>query len=92
MATIGRNAAVAQVGHIELTGFFAWMAWVMIHLVWLIGFRNRIFVMLQWGWVYLSHKRGARLITMVDHNAGVIPYRRWSRAIRRDDTQLDATG
>jgi NADH dehydrogenase len=92
MATIGRNAAVAQVGHIELTGFFAWMAWVMIHLVWLIGFRNRIFVMLQWGWVYLSHKRGARLITMVDHNAGIIPYRRWSRAIRSDDTQLDATG
>lgn len=92
MATIGRNAAVAQIGHLELTGFFAWMAWVMIHLLWLIGFRNRIFVMMQWAWVYVSHKRGARLITMVDHNAGIIPYRRWSRAVRNIDTHLDATG
>lgn len=48
MATIGRNAAVAQIGPIELTGFPAWISWVAIHLLWLIGFRNRIFVMMQW--------------------------------------------
>jgi NADH dehydrogenase len=64
MATIGRNAAVAEIGPLKLTGFIGWSSWLFIHLVWLIGFRRRLLVMLQWAWTYLTHGRGARLITM----------------------------
>ena len=64
MATIGRNAAVAEIGPLKLTGFLGWSSWLFIHLVWLIGFRRRLLVMLQWAWTYLTHGRGARLITM----------------------------
>ena len=64
MATIGRNAAVAEIGPLKLTGFLGWSGWLFIHLFWLIGFRRRLLVMLQWAWTYLTHGRGARLITM----------------------------
>ncbi len=62
MATIGRSAAVAKVGAFELTGFPAWLAWLFVHLVFLIGFRNRLAVMLQWAYSYFTYKRGARII------------------------------
>ncbi len=52
MATIGRNAAVAEIGPLKLTGFLGWSGWLFIHLVWLIGFRRRLLVMLQWAWTY----------------------------------------
>ena len=64
MATIGRNAAVAEIGPFKLSGFPAWITWVFIHITWLIGFRNRLLVLTQWAWAYLTHGRGARLITM----------------------------
>lgn len=64
MATIGRNAAVAEIGPLRLTGFLGWSSWLLIHLVWLIGFRRRLLVLLQWAWTYLTRGRGARLITM----------------------------
>jgi len=64
MATIGRNAAVAEIGPLKLTGFLGWSSWLFIHLLWLIGFRRRLLVMLQWAWTYVTHSRGARLITM----------------------------
>ncbi|MCC7021278.1 MAG: NAD(P)/FAD-dependent oxidoreductase [Thermomicrobiales bacterium] len=63
MATIGRNAAIADIRGLRLTGFIAWLAWALVHIMNLIGFRNRILVALQWLWGYLTFQRGARLIT-----------------------------
>ena len=63
MATIGRNAAIAEIGPLRLTGFVAWLAWLLIHILNLIGFRNRAMVMFQWLWAYVTYQRGARLIT-----------------------------
>jgi NADH dehydrogenase len=66
LATIGRAAAVADFGRFRFGGFFAWMAWLLIHLFFLIGFRNRFLVITQWAWAYLTYQRGARLITGSD--------------------------
>ncbi len=63
LATIGRAAAVADFGRIHFGGFFAWMAWLLIHIFFLIGFRNRFLVITQWAWAYFTYQRGARLIT-----------------------------
>ena len=63
LATIGRAAGVANFGRIKLGGFLAWFAWLAVHIFFLIGFRNRILVMLQWAWAYVTYQRGARLIT-----------------------------
>jgi len=63
MATIGRSRAVAQTRRFRFSGFFAWMAWLLVHIWFLIGFRNRFIVMFSWFWSYLTFKRGARLIT-----------------------------
>src|SRR5262249_20004705 len=63
MATIGRNAAVAQVGRLRLTGLTAWLAWVLVHVLTLIGFRNRLLVLIEWVWAYVTFNRGVRLIT-----------------------------
>lgn len=62
MATIGRRRAVAQAGGLRLNGFLAWVAWLFIHIFYLIGFHNRFFVFLEWAWSYVTFKRGARLI------------------------------
>lgn len=62
MATIGRNAAVAQIGPFKFGGFLAWLSWVFVHLVFLLGFRNRSAVFLQWVWAYFTYGKGARLI------------------------------
>lgn len=66
MATIGRQSAVAKVEwpfHAHLSGFLAWLTWIVVHIFFLIGFRNRIAVMSQWMWTYFTFRRGARLIT-----------------------------
>lgn len=63
MATIGRNAAVAEVGWLKLSGFIAWLAWLFVHIVYLINFSNRVMVLFQWFWNYLTRNRSARLIT-----------------------------
>ncbi len=63
LATIGRAAAIAQFGKVHISGFLAWLAWLFIHIMFLVGFRNRILVMIQWAWSYLTYERGARLIT-----------------------------
>ena len=63
LATVGRNAAVAEFGGMKLTGFIAWLFWSAIHIYFLIGFRNRILVTLDWLWSYVTLERGARLIT-----------------------------
>ncbi len=63
LATIGRASAVADMGKIKMGGFLAWIAWLAIHIFFLIGFRNRFLVITQWAWAYLTYQRGARLIT-----------------------------
>lgn len=62
MATIGRKRAIAQIGRFEFTGTFAWMLWLVVHIVSITGFRNRLFVFLDWAWAYLTFRKGARLI------------------------------
>ena len=63
LATIGRAAAVAEIGWFRLSGLLAWLAWLGIHIFFLIGFRNRALVLFEWSWAYLTYQRGARLIT-----------------------------
>src|SRR5436853_6450444 len=63
MATIGRNKAVADLKFIHLSGLPAWLAWLFVHIVFLVGFRNRLLVLFQWAWAYLTFDKGARLIT-----------------------------
>jgi NADH dehydrogenase len=63
MATIGRSAAVAWIGRLHFSGLFAWLAWLLVHLIFLIGFRNKLAVLLQWAYSYFAYKCGARIIT-----------------------------
>jgi NADH dehydrogenase len=63
LATIGRSRAVAQFGRVKLAGLVAWWAWLLIHILLLIGFRNRALVLIEWAWAYVTYQRGARLIT-----------------------------
>lgn len=65
LATIGRKKAVVQIGKLSFNGWFAWLIWIVVHIHYLIGFRNKLFVILQWAWSYITFKRGARLI--VEH-------------------------
>lgn len=63
LATIGRAAAVAQFPKFSLTGYPAWLSWLFIHILFLIGFRNRVLVLIEWAWSYFTYERSARLIT-----------------------------
>ncbi len=63
LATIGRNAAVAYIYGIQFTGFVAWVVWLVVHIIQLIGFRNKLFVLLNWTWDYFFYERASRLIT-----------------------------
>jgi NADH dehydrogenase len=63
LATIGRASAVADINGLRLSGFPAWLTWLGVHLFYLIGFENRLLVLLQWAFSFLTHGRGARLIT-----------------------------
>ena len=67
LATIGRAAGVAEIAGIKLSGLIAWLVWVFVHILYLIGFRNRLIVMIQWAWAYLWYNRGIRLITGSPH-------------------------
>jgi len=69
MATIGRSRAVADLGRVRFAGFPAWVLWLVVHIYFLVGFKNRLFVVLQWAWAYLSFRRGARLIVARDWRA-----------------------
>jgi NADH:ubiquinone reductase (H+-translocating) len=63
MATIGRNKAVADLNFVHLSGLPAWLVWLFVHIIFLVGFRNRLLVLFQWAWAYLTFDKGARLIT-----------------------------
>ena len=73
MATIGRRAAVAQIGPIQFTGFLGWMAWLVVHLYYLIGFENRLRVILRWSWYYLRLDRPVRAIIEYPAQPGLTP-------------------
>jgi NADH dehydrogenase len=70
MATIGRRRAVAAVGKLQLSGFIAWLAWLTVHIFYLIDFRNRVVVLFDWAWSYFTYQRGSRLITGHRTDAG----------------------
>jgi NADH dehydrogenase len=63
LATIGRAAAVADFGRMHIGGVIAWFMWLFVHIFFLIGFRNRLIVMVEWAWAYFTHRRPTRLIT-----------------------------
>jgi NADH dehydrogenase len=63
LAVLGRARAVALFGRVEMSGLLAWLAWCFVHILFLIGFRNRLVVLFEWAWAYLTSKRAARLIT-----------------------------
>jgi NADH dehydrogenase len=63
LATIGRGAAVADIKGFKLSGFIAWLTWLLIHLFYLVGFQNRILVFIRWSFSFFTRGRGARLIT-----------------------------
>jgi NADH dehydrogenase len=75
MATVGRKSAVASIKSLKLKGFFAWLAWLFVHIIYLIGFRNRLSVLINWFYSYVTYRRGARLITGGRMEAGA-PERR----------------
>lgn len=64
LATIGRNRAVARIAGFQFRGFFAWVVWLVIHIIWLVGFRNRLVVLINWAWDYFFYDRAIRLITI----------------------------
>jgi NADH dehydrogenase len=66
MATIGRSRAICDTGRLQFGGFAAWLFWLCVHIYFLVGFKNRLFVVIQWAWAYLSYGRGARLIVSRD--------------------------
>jgi NADH dehydrogenase len=86
MATIGRSRAIAQMGKLKLSGFVAWLAWLLVHIWYLIGFRNRLLVMFDWAMSYFTYRRGARLITGGRMEPGAPP----SAALNRSDSQAVA--
>ena len=83
MATIGRAAAVADFGWLRLHGLIGWIAWLFVHIFNLIGFRNRVLVMIQWAWAYITYQRSVRLITGRDRRAPMNGPARLGRRRRR---------
>jgi len=69
MATIGRSRALCDLGRVRFAGFAAWVVWLVVHIYFLVSFKNRLFVVLQWAWSYLTFRRGARLIVAADWRA-----------------------
>lgn len=92
MATIGRADAVVQAGNLHTSGFVAWVAWCFVHILYLIGFRNRILVFVQWVWSYFRYRRGARLITERDWrlDADVVEVEAPVRAAESDEQRMAA--
>lgn len=92
MATIGRSRAIAQIRKLEFSGFPAWLAWLFVHLFFLIGFRNRIVVLIQWFYSYVNYRRGSRIIAGLDRlfkdvNPEARPASRTEKRARKDNTK-----
>jgi len=73
LAVIGRGRAVADIGRLHFNGFLAWLTWVFVHIFFLIGFRNRLIVLVEWAWSYMTFQRGARLITGAGRDQELVP-------------------
>lgn len=82
LATIGRSQAVARVWGLHITGFPAWLAWLGLHIMQLIGFRNRLLVLINWAWDYLFYDRAVRLILPSDQTPEILPA---AEQLRPDD-------
>lgn len=89
MATIGRAAAVADLGRVHLTGYLAWLTWLFVHLLYIVEFESRLLVAFQWAWNYFTHNRSARLITGYDHLAPLIGP---ARVSSKDEENLATPG
>jgi len=89
MATIGRSKAIAQIKKLEFSGFPAWLAWLFVHLIFLVGFRNRVVVLIQWFYSYINYRRGSRIIAGLDRifKVGNPKARPASRAEKRSRTE-----
>jgi len=70
LATIGRHRAIAHIGRVKLAGFFAWWFWLFVHILYLAGFRNRLVVLVEWGYAYFTYQRGSRLLTEHESHEG----------------------
>jgi NADH dehydrogenase len=88
MATIGRSAAVADFGKLSFSGFFAWLLWLLIHLMNLVSFRNRLLVLFQWAFHYITYDAAARLITTPATEVGTTDM---SKNVRQTSTSDDPT-
>jgi NADH dehydrogenase len=88
LATIGKRRAVAQVGPFEVSGLIAWLTWVVVHVTYLIGFRNRLLVLLDWAWCYLGARRGSRIVSSEITACGATGTR--LRTLRTDEGQRGA--
>ncbi len=73
LAVIGRGRAVADIGRFHFSGFLAWLTWIFVHIFFLVGFRNRIIVLMEWAWSYFTFQHGARLITGQGDHRGFKP-------------------
>jgi NADH dehydrogenase len=73
MATIGRSRAIVETGRFQFGGWFAWVAWLVVHIYYLTGFKNRLFVVMQWAWSYMTFRRGARLIVEKEWRKEIAP-------------------
>jgi NADH dehydrogenase len=69
LAVIGRSRAIADFGKVRITGRIAWLLWLFVHIMYLVGFRNRITVFIQWAYSYITYQRGARVITSLERKA-----------------------
>lgn len=85
MATIGRSRAITEVGRWKFSGFGAWITWLVVHIYYLTGFRNRFFVVTSWAWSYLTYRRGARLIVEKEWRLTKSPVNKQSQSV--DKTQ-----
>jgi NADH dehydrogenase len=73
LAVIGRSRAIADLGKVRFTGFFAWVFWLTLHIMYLVGFRNRLSVLVQWAYAYFTYQRGVRLITNLERHGELTP-------------------
>ena len=73
LAVIGRSRAIADLNMVRFTGFFAWLFWLFVHIMLLVGFRNRVSVLIQWAYSYFTSQRGVRLITNPERHGELVP-------------------
>jgi NADH dehydrogenase len=90
LATIGRSRAVGQIGRLQLSGLVAWLGWLFVHLLFLVGFRNRLVVLFEWAWAYLTYQRSSRIIVSPeDYAVDAVPTVLPIAPVRSDVTRAE---